>query len=101
MPVATDAYIVLQSGPDLTWRDTFKSRAYLAQKRRDDWSRVSPAVSEMMSRSGTRMSSRMSGTRMFFRLLIIRLLGPEPTKRSRCVRHKDATLPPSTTTLFV
>ena len=61
LPLATDAYVILQSGPDLSVRDTFKSRAYLAQKRREDWSRVSPAVSDMVSRSGTRMSSQMSG----------------------------------------
>lgn len=61
-PRAFDCGLALQTGPDLSQRDTFKSRAYLAQKRRDQWSRVSPAVSELMSRSGTRMSSARQST---------------------------------------
>ncbi|CAK8694749.1 unnamed protein product [Clavelina lepadiformis] len=61
---ASDCYLTLQSAPDLTKREGCKSRSYLALKRREEWSHVSPAVSEMMSRSGTRMSSHPSGPRM-------------------------------------
>nr|CAB3238693.1 dynein heavy chain 8, axonemal-like [Phallusia mammillata] len=64
---AFDCGLILQDGPNLSQRDTYKSRAYLAHKRREEWSRVSPAVSELMSRSGTRMSSArhsLSGPRM-------------------------------------
>nr|XP_039248070.1 LOW QUALITY PROTEIN: dynein beta chain, ciliary-like [Styela clava] len=51
------ASIVLQSGLDATKRDLCKTRTYLARKRREEWEKVSPEISELMSRSVTRMSS--------------------------------------------
>ena len=71
-----DCYIVLHETPEVSCYDAYKSRAYLALKRREYMTRVSPSVTEIMSRSATRLSSRTAQSGKFYslcRLLMILL----------------------------